>query len=78
MLIKLDKNLSIAHPTFLREEGSDCDLVTDEGLSSQDDEVVWQQVCAEGRFFITLDLDFSDVRRFPPGSHIMSGSIGLV
>lgn len=22
-----------------------------------------------GRFFITLDLDFSDVRRFPPGSH---------
>ncbi|MEI2418927.1 DUF5615 family PIN-like protein, partial [Arthrospira platensis SPKY2] len=32
-------------------------------------EVVWQQVCTEGRFFITLDLDFSDVRRFPPGTH---------
>ncbi|MGK7919976.1 MAG: DUF5615 family PIN-like protein [Trichodesmium sp.] len=69
MLIKLDENLSIAHATFLREEGYDCDRVTDEGLSGQDDEVVWQQVCAEGRFFITLDLDFSDVRRFPPGSH---------
>jgi len=23
----------------------------------------------EGRFFITLDLGFSDVRRYPPGSH---------
>jgi predicted nuclease of predicted toxin-antitoxin system len=38
-------------------------------LSGEDDEVVWQQACAEGRFFITLDLDFSDVRRFPPGTH---------
>lgn len=25
--------------------------------------------CAEGRFFITLDLDFSDVRRCQPGTH---------
>ncbi|MBE9054177.1 DUF5615 family PIN-like protein [Nostocales cyanobacterium LEGE 11386] len=31
--------------------------------------MVWQEVCAEKRFFITLDLDFSDVRRFPPGTH---------
>jgi len=38
-------------------------------LSGENDEVVWQQACAEKRFFITLDLDFSDVRRFPPGSH---------
>ncbi|GGA29773.1 DUF5615 family PIN-like protein [Okeania sp. KiyG1] len=69
MLIKLDENLSITHANFLRDEGYDCDRVTDEGLSGEDDEVVWQQVCTEGRFFITLDLDFSDVRRFPPGTH---------
>ncbi|WP_293019884.1 MULTISPECIES: DUF5615 family PIN-like protein [unclassified Moorena] len=43
--------------------------VTDQGLSGADDEIVWQRVCNEGRFFITLDLDFSDVRRFPPGTH---------
>ena len=69
MLVKLDENLSIAHANFLRNEGCDCDRVTDEALSGEDDEVVWQQACAEGRFFITLDLDFSDVRRFPPGTH---------
>ncbi|WP_293127666.1 DUF5615 family PIN-like protein [Okeania sp. SIO1I7] len=51
MLIKLDGNLSIAHANFLRDEDYDHDLVTDEGLSGKDDEVVWQQVCAEGRFF---------------------------
>jgi hypothetical protein len=25
--------------------------------------------CWEGRFFITQDLDFSDVRQFQPGTH---------
>ena len=49
--------------------GHECDRVTDEGLSGATDEVVWQEVCQEQRFFITLDLDFSDVQRFPPGSH---------
>ncbi|CAH2570659.1 hypothetical protein PRNO82_00047 [Planktothrix rubescens] len=69
MLIKLDENMSVAHAEFLRQMGYDCDRVTDEGLSGADDEIVWQEACAEGRFFITLDLDFSDVRRFPPGTH---------
>jgi predicted nuclease of predicted toxin-antitoxin system len=31
--------------------------------------VVWEHVCADRRFFITLDLDFSDVRRYQPGTH---------
>ena len=69
MLIKLDENLSDAHTKFLRQMGHECDRVTAEGLSGATDEVVWQQVCQEQRFFITLDLDFSDVRRFPPGTH---------
>jgi predicted nuclease of predicted toxin-antitoxin system len=38
-------------------------------LSGAADPVVWQRVRAENRFFITLDLDFSDVRQYPPGSH---------
>lgn len=69
MLVKLDENMSNSHAEFLRQLGYDCDRVTDEGLSGAADEIVWQQVCAEGRFFMTLDLDFSDVRRFPPGTH---------
>ncbi|KZL48352.1 DUF5615 family PIN-like protein [Nodularia spumigena] len=69
MLVKLDENMAQKHVEFLQQSGYSADRVTDEGLSGAKDEVVWQQVCAEGRFFITLDLDFSDVRRFPPGTH---------
>jgi predicted nuclease of predicted toxin-antitoxin system len=69
MLVKLDENLSNSHVIFLQEVGYECDRVTDEGLSGEDDQVIWQQVCQEGRFLITLDLDFSDIRLFPPGSH---------
>jgi hypothetical protein len=30
---------------------------------------IWQAACAEQRFMITQDLDFSDTRRFAPGTH---------
>ncbi|QXD16311.1 DUF5615 family PIN-like protein [Rhodocaloribacter litoris] len=54
---------------LLRQAGYEADRITDQGLSGAHDDVVWQRVCADQRFFITLDLDFSDVRRFPPGTH---------
>ena len=61
--------MGIAHKVFLQNCGHDCDRVTDENLSSASDDRVWEEVCLEKRFFITLDLDFSDIRKFPPGSH---------
>jgi predicted nuclease of predicted toxin-antitoxin system len=67
--VKLDENLSRTHTDFLRAAGYAADRATDEGLSGAEDAVVWQRAVAEGRFFVTLDLDFADVRRFPPGSH---------
>lgn len=54
---------------FLNGAGYSAERVTDEGLSGAEDAVVWQRACSEGRLFLTLDLDFADVRRFPPGSH---------
>lgn len=68
-LLKLDENLSQAHVEFLNGAGYSAERVTDEGLSGADDGAVWQRAIAEGRFFLTLDLDFADVRRFPPGGH---------
>ncbi|MFL6192955.1 MAG: DUF5615 family PIN-like protein [Thermoanaerobaculia bacterium] len=68
-LVKLDENLSRLHVQFLRGLGYEADRVHDQGLSGASDEIVWKRVCAEGRFLITLDLDFSDVRRFEPGTH---------
>ena len=69
MLVKLDENLGRSHVELLRNAGHEADRIYDEGLSGETDSAVWERVCAEGRFFITLDLDFSDVRRYPPGSH---------
>jgi len=67
--VKLDENLSQSHAEFLSGAGYLAERVTDEGMSGADDLMVWQRVVAEGRFFVTLDLDFADIRRFPPGSH---------
>jgi predicted nuclease of predicted toxin-antitoxin system len=69
VLVKLDENLGQSHAELLRQAGHSADRVTDEGLSGAQNPVVWQRVVTEGRFFITLDLDFADVRQFPPGSH---------
>jgi predicted nuclease of predicted toxin-antitoxin system len=67
--VKSDENLSRAHANYLRNQGHIVDRTHDQGLSGESDEIVWRQVIAEDRFFITLDLDFSDIRKYPPGSH---------
>jgi hypothetical protein len=67
--VKLDENLGLSAIELLRHAGYAAERVYDEGLSGAKDPVVWQRVCQEHRFFITLDLDFADIRRFPPGSH---------
>lgn len=67
--VKLDENLARSHVEMLRARGYDADRVHDEGLSGSPDHDLWREVVREDRFFVTLDLDFSDVRRFEPGSH---------
>lgn len=49
--------------------GHGCDTVIDEGLKGQPDSRVWDSVQREQRFLVTQDLDFSDIRKFEPGSH---------
>ena len=69
MLVKLDENLGRSHVALLLEAGYQTDRVHDQGLSGAADPVVWERVSSEGRFFITMDLGFADVRRYKPGSH---------
>ena len=69
MKIKLDENPGQSHAELVRAAGHVAARVTEQGLSGAKDPAVWQHVCDTGRFFITLDLDFSDVRRFVPGTH---------
>jgi len=65
-LVKLDEHLGKATQQLLREGSYDVDTVLDERLSGSTDELLWSRVVTDGRLLITLDLDFSDVRRFRP------------
>ncbi len=69
MRIKLDENLPARLVGVLSAHGHDVHTVPDENLSGRPDADIWQAACAEGRLLITQDLDFSDTRRFAPGTH---------
>ncbi len=69
MKVKLDENLPIRLVDVLEGRAHDVDTVATEGLTGKPDVDVWASACREGRFFITQDLDFSDIRQFRPGTH---------
>jgi len=69
MRIKLDENLPIHLASRLNDLGHDVQTVGEEGLSGKPDTRVWEAAQREARFLITQDMDFSDARRFTPGSH---------
>jgi predicted nuclease of predicted toxin-antitoxin system len=69
MKIKLDENLPARLAAVLENLGHDVDTIADENLSGKSDGEVWDATQQETRFLITQDLDFSDVRRFAPGTH---------
>jgi len=54
---------------MLRDAGYDADTVADENISGADDPVIFRFSQAEGRTLITLDLDFSNLKAYPCGSH---------
>ena len=69
MRLKLDENLPESLLSSLAALSHDVDNVRSEGLAGQSDPDVWQAAQASERFFITQDLDFSDVRKYAPGAH---------
>ena len=50
----------------LRVAGHDVDTVNDEGLDGHPDDAVIQACRHDQRILITLDLDFADLRSYPP------------
>lgn len=69
MKIKLDENLPGRLAHALEQLGHDTDTILQEGLSGRNDPQVWEAAQEAERFFITQDLDFSDIRSFLPGTH---------
>ena len=66
MNLKIDENLPLEFVDLSREAGHDALPVTDQGLGGADDPVVAERCRKEHRGGVTLDLDFGDIRQYPP------------
>ena len=66
MRFKLDENLAFGLVSLLAQFGHDGDTVRDEGLGGATDTSIYVACLSEQRILLTMDLDFSDARRFPP------------
>ena len=66
---KLDENLPGRVQQALRALGHDVETAVSEGLAGAADPRLLAACSSEDRILVTLDLDFSDIREYPPGSH---------
>jgi len=64
--LKLDENLPVEAAIVLRDAGFDAETIRKERLSGAEDQVFAASVQSERRVLVTLDLDFSDIRAYPP------------
>lgn len=69
MKIKLDENLPALLAESIHKLGHDVQTTLEEGLQGEKDQTIWKAAQTESRFLITQDLDFSDIRKFAPGTH---------
>ncbi|MGH9432693.1 MAG: DUF5615 family PIN-like protein [Terriglobia bacterium] len=69
MRLKLDENLPRSLKEKLRALEHDVRTVEDENLLSRPDTVVAGAAREEGRILLTLDVEFGDLRKYPPGNH---------
>jgi len=69
MKIKLDENISRHLKIVVNQKGHEAITVEDEGLLGRTDVEVGAVAKSEGRMLFTLDVEFSNLRKFPPGSH---------
>ncbi len=69
MKFKVDENLPSEFASILREAAFKADTVNDEHLAGADDAIVSERSRTEGRVLLTLDLDFANIRSYPPGDY---------
>lgn len=69
MRFKIDENLPIEVASVLRDAGHDAMTIGDQRMSGEPDPRVAAVCCDEDRAILTLDLDFSDIRTYPPSDY---------
>ena len=66
MRFKLDENVPAELASLLRAAGYDADTIAQEGLKGAQDDHVSDVCRREQRILVTFDMDFSDIRAYPP------------
>jgi predicted nuclease of predicted toxin-antitoxin system len=69
MKLKLDENISRHLKPVLIGFGHDVLTAADENLLSHPDTEIAKAAKDENRMLLTLDIEFADLRKYPPGSH---------
>ena len=69
MRFKLDENLPIQFKRLFTESGHDAATVIDEGIGGVTDSELASVCFTEERVLVTQDLDFADIRTYPPPKH---------
>jgi predicted nuclease of predicted toxin-antitoxin system len=63
---KLDENMPVEAAELLTRDGHDAVTVLDQKLNGAGDPDVAAACREEGRVLVTLDVDFGDIRSYPP------------
>lgn len=66
MKFKIDENLPVDVAQLLRTHGHDAVTVLEQALGGEADEDIAHICQREGRVIVTIDLDFADIRAYPP------------
>ena len=67
MRFKIDENLPVNCSNILIKKGFNAETVIQEDLQGSTDQTLVEICKLEHRILITLDLDISDIRSYPPG-----------
>jgi predicted nuclease of predicted toxin-antitoxin system len=69
MKFKIDENLPVEVAHLLQESGYDAVTVLAQQLGGKPDHNIAQICQQEERIIVTLDLDFADIRAYPPSDY---------
>ncbi|MBF2046526.1 MAG: DUF5615 family PIN-like protein [Elainella sp. C42_A2020_010] len=69
MKFKIDENLPVEIAQLLRDNSYDAVTVLDQALGGQPDPAISEICRQESRILLTLDLDFADIRTYPPADY---------
>ena len=69
MRFKTDENLPVEAAGILRDAGHDALTIHDQRMVGDLDKEIAAGCRSEQRVIVTLDLDFADIRTYPPGDY---------